>query len=83
MVISMILFYFTVKTIVFFQKSDTEYFTFESETYFKRESFTSEDGFNVAFALIEYGENQKEGNPPIDDESYGVLKAYHYSWNQE
>lgn len=38
--------------------------------------FTSEQGLRFAFALTAYDENQE----PIEDPSYGQVKAYYKSW---
>ena len=77
--ILMLLFYLCLRTTILIFRSDTDYLAYESEIYFRTEFFTSEDGFNVAFALTEY-DNVEE---PIEDPDYGVLKAYHYGWKQD
>ena len=38
--------------------------------------FTTEDGLMIAFAITEYDDNEM----PIEDPSYGQLKAYYKSW---
>ena len=68
--------YFCLRLLILHEKSDTQYLTYEVETFFKRDNFTSENGFNVAFALTEYDSVRES----IEDPDYGVLKAYHYRW---
>ena len=40
------------------------------------DEFTSEDGMMIAFGITAY-DNNKE---PIEDETYGNLKAYYRTW---
>ena len=52
--------------------------TYEIDTFYIREIFTQDDGFNVAYALTEYDAVKT----PIDDPQYGTLRSYHYGWGQ-
>ena len=38
--------------------------------------FTTDDGLMLAFGITAYDDNQE----PIEDPSYGTLKAYYKSW---
>ena len=74
-----ITFYFILRVQILYTRSDTAYLTYISDSYFKSEAFTSDDGFNIAFGLSAY-DNEAEW---IEDEDYGSLKAYHYRWGFE
>ena len=58
-----LLFYGILKIYLLQTKKDTEYLTYEIDTYFTRETFSQEDGFNIAYALTEYDTVKT----PIDD----------------
>ena len=49
-----ITFYGILKIYMLQTRKDTEFRTFEIDSFYKHEYFTSEMGFNVAFALTEY-----------------------------
>ena len=49
-----ITFYGILKIYMLQTRKDTEFLTFEIDSFYKYEYFTSEMGFNVAFALTEY-----------------------------
>ena len=40
------------------------------------ETFTSADGLMIAFGLTAFDDNEE----PIEDESYGRIKAYYKTW---
>ena len=73
-----LLFYGCLKVYLLQTKKDTEYLTYEIDTFYIREIFTQDDGFNVAYALTEYDAVET----PIDDPQYGTLRSYHYGWGQ-
>lgn len=52
--IMVITFYGILKIYMLQTRKDTEFLTFEIDSFYKYEYFTSEMGFNVAFALTEY-----------------------------
>ena len=78
-VIGILLFYGCLKIYLLQTKKDTEYLTYEIDTFYTREIFTQDDGFNVAYALTEYDAVKT----PIDDPQYGTLRSYHYGWGQD
>ena len=43
------------------------------------EQFTSEHGLMIAFAITAYDSNRE----PIEDPSYGTIKAYYKTWGLE
>ena len=77
--IMVITFYGILKIYMLQTRKDTEFLTFEIDSFYKYEYFTSEMGFNVAFALTEYDAVKA----PIDDPQYGSLRAYHYGWGKD
>ena len=40
------------------------------------ETFTSADGLMIAFGITAFDDNEE----PIEDESYGRIKAYYKTW---
>ena len=47
------------------------------DSYFDTDyEFTSDEGLMFAFAITEYDDNPE----PIEDPSYGLVKAYYKSW---
>ena len=60
-------------------RSDSQYIQWVTDSFFTEESFTTGDGFSVAFALSAYDSEQDF----IEDPDYGTLKAYHYEWGFE
>ena len=47
------------------------------DAYFSSDyEFNTQHGFQVAFALTNYDDNQN----PIDDKTYGQVKAYYKTW---
>ena len=76
---TLIFIYAVVRIQIMSERSDDQYIQSVTDSYFTEEPFTTEDGFNVAFALSAYDSEQEF----IEDPDYGTLKAYHYEWGFE
>ena len=71
----MLAFYGTMQSVKLFEYDETDVMVSSRDSFFTTD-FTYSEGLMYAFGLTAYDDNPD----PIEDPTYGVLKAYYKSW---